>query len=439
MANHEADILLIRKYLNGELDARAMHSLEARALDDPFLADALEGYEKAGRNQQPAVAELSKRLQQRVQEKKVKRLIPFRTLAIAASILVVFTIGWLVFTKTKTGTQSPVIALKPVEKIPPAKPVAKETTVAAQMLAKAPAPAMRSNKVVKKAFTPIAGNANAAPVLAEPAADDNVIANTTAKKGDTADATPLNELVVMNYKPAKKSDASKDLNADKSTQYAANGLSEMRVEPLEQKLNSKAVGVSSSPADLKMSSAGLQKFFLQGRVIDEIDGRPLPGVEVKAYGTNFGAVTDRNGNFSIPSDGIRRGIVASRLGYNTAKVSADSSVSDSLKIISLAPADIPKEATLTNNANNRSAAHPQAGWSKYDRYLNSSSVSPDHQTGTVTLSFWVDKNGAISNVTVVTTLSDDADKKAIDLVKKGPKWIGNTNGKPEQVELAINF
>ena len=100
MANHEADILLIRKYLNGELDARAMHSLEARALDDPFLADALEGYEKAGRNQQPAVAELSKRLQQRVQEKKVKRLIPFRTLAIAASILVVFTIGWLVFTKT---------------------------------------------------------------------------------------------------------------------------------------------------------------------------------------------------------------------------------------------------------------------------------------------------------------------------------------------------
>lgn len=440
MANHEADILLIRKYLNGELDARAMHSLEARAQDDPFLADALEGYEKAGRNQQPAIAELSKRLQQRVQEAKVKRLIPFRTLAIAASILVVFTIGWLVFTKTKTVTPPPVIALKPVEKIPPARPVAKETTAAAQMLAKVPAPAIRSNKVVKKAFTPIAGNANAAPVLAGPAANDNVIANATAKKGDTADATPLNELVVMNYKPAKKSDTLKEFKADKSKSPGYLSYNAPKPStPLEQKLNSKAAGVSSSPADLKTSSPGLQRFFLQGRVIDEIDGRPLPGVEVKAYGTNFGAVTDRNGNFSLPSDGIRRGIVASRLGYNTAKVSAGSSVSDSLKIISLAPADIPKEATLTNNANNPSAAHPQAGWSKYDRYLNSSSVSPDHQTGTVTLSFWVDKNGAISNVTVVTSLSDDADKKAVDLVKKGPKWVGNTNGKPEQVELAINF
>ena len=49
--SREKDILQIRKYLNGELDAAAMHELERRALDDPFLADAIEGFEHAGGGQ----------------------------------------------------------------------------------------------------------------------------------------------------------------------------------------------------------------------------------------------------------------------------------------------------------------------------------------------------------------------------------------------------
>ncbi len=36
----------IREYLRGDLSAREMQALEAAALEDPFLADALEGMEK---------------------------------------------------------------------------------------------------------------------------------------------------------------------------------------------------------------------------------------------------------------------------------------------------------------------------------------------------------------------------------------------------------
>ena len=52
MSNKKADISQIRKYLNGELNATAMHQLEQDALDDPFLMDALEGYEVNGKDQQ---------------------------------------------------------------------------------------------------------------------------------------------------------------------------------------------------------------------------------------------------------------------------------------------------------------------------------------------------------------------------------------------------
>lgn len=439
MADHDADIILIQKYLNGELDARAMHQLEARAQDDPFLADALEGYEKSGRGQQANLTGLSKRLQQRVEEKKVKRLIPFRTLAIAASVLVVFTIGWLVFTKTSHVAQPHLMVVKRVEKTPPVQPVAKETTAAAQMLAKASTPAIRSRTIVKTAAPEITRHQDAVPVVAEPAADKDVIANAVVPNADTADNTPLNELVVMNYRPAKKNNALNEVTVAKPSQNSLAQIAPPAAVAPEYKLNSKADGLNSAPADLRMTSPGSQKFYLQGRIVDEIDGAPLQGVSIKAYGTNFGTVTDRDGRFNIPSERIKRGFTVSRLGYNTAKIGAAAAGGDSLKTISLAPADIPTEAALSNNTKNPSVAHPQIGWKKYNRYLSGASVSPDRETGTVLLSFWVDKTGAITNVTVLTSLSDDADKKAIDLIKKGPKWVGNTSGKPEQVELAINF
>src|SRR5688500_16460762 len=40
MSDYKNDI---EKYLNGELTPAQMHALEKKALDDPFLADALEG------------------------------------------------------------------------------------------------------------------------------------------------------------------------------------------------------------------------------------------------------------------------------------------------------------------------------------------------------------------------------------------------------------
>ena len=40
----------IEKYHKGVLSAKEMHDLEKAAMDDPFLADALEGYAVAGVN-----------------------------------------------------------------------------------------------------------------------------------------------------------------------------------------------------------------------------------------------------------------------------------------------------------------------------------------------------------------------------------------------------
>jgi hypothetical protein len=52
----------IEKYHKGLLSAKEMHDLEKAALDDPFLADALEGYAVAGVNAEADINELKKDL-----------------------------------------------------------------------------------------------------------------------------------------------------------------------------------------------------------------------------------------------------------------------------------------------------------------------------------------------------------------------------------------
>jgi hypothetical protein len=37
----------LQRYVQGKLSAREMHAMEKAALDDPFLADAMEGMQQA--------------------------------------------------------------------------------------------------------------------------------------------------------------------------------------------------------------------------------------------------------------------------------------------------------------------------------------------------------------------------------------------------------
>ncbi|HET6994494.1 MAG TPA: hypothetical protein VFI06_05915, partial [Chitinophagaceae bacterium] len=66
----------IEKYHKGQLSAKEMHELEKAALDDPFLADALEGFATPGININEDIAELRRRLSENTERAKV---IPIHT------------------------------------------------------------------------------------------------------------------------------------------------------------------------------------------------------------------------------------------------------------------------------------------------------------------------------------------------------------------------
>lgn len=84
-------------YIQGNRKGKEAHRVEKEAMKDPFLADALEGYEKTQGNHQREVAKLQRevtRLQKRITNKSAnKKPNHLKAWGIAASILIVVGMG----------------------------------------------------------------------------------------------------------------------------------------------------------------------------------------------------------------------------------------------------------------------------------------------------------------------------------------------------------
>lgn len=99
-----------------------------------------------------------------------------------------------------------------------------------------------------------------------------------------------------------------------------------------------------------------------------------------------------------------------------------------------------KSAVNNPSAENDNSAHPQIGWDGFGKYVNDNAISPDGKTGVVKLSFVVNANGSLSGFKIDKSLSDAADKAAIDIVKTGPSWAyAAANSQSKVVTVNVNF
>ncbi|GAC1311921.1 MAG: carboxypeptidase-like regulatory domain-containing protein [Mucilaginibacter sp.] len=426
MHKKETDIVLIRKYLNGELDARAMHQLEKRAHDDPFLMDAIEGYEKAGGDQQPNLDELTGRLQQRVARKE-RRIIPFKFIAAAASVLVVLTIGglWLYKSqpeKTKIAQVTPAeIKAKPI--LPPQSNTAKPNAVKPDEIAVLK-PGRHPVHIKKSTNANNQSTAVPSPVIV---ADQIASISDKSKAKELKDSVPLNEVIVMGYTGQKKKDVAASVT---------------KVSPgVAQLLQGRAAGVMIRGT----GTINVPKKTIKGKIVGKDDGLPIVGATVRVQGTNASTITDANGMFNLSADSTKSKLVVGYIGYTARQVNIGPR--DSLNTIVLEPANHALSEVVVTGYNKLATAdnaavinaHPRAGWSSFKKYLKQNAVSPDGKTGVVKLSFEVDRTGAISDMIVIKALSPAADQKAIELVKSGLGWAGSSTGKPEKVKVRVKF
>ena len=96
----------IERYHSGQMPDAEMHALEKAALDDPFLADALEGYSFSV-HPSAEIASLKERLREASKDNRTTALF-FRNhnwMKAAAILLVVTGAAWLIFRNNATTNQ----------------------------------------------------------------------------------------------------------------------------------------------------------------------------------------------------------------------------------------------------------------------------------------------------------------------------------------------
>lgn len=261
-----ADPELIRRYLAGELDDKAMHALERQALDDPFLAEALEGFEQHAPDQRMNLADLSKRLEQRVQATAKRRVIPMYLRWVAAAS-VCFVVGSSIIWLWPGGNKTEIakVAIKADTIIPAEVPAMVQVPESATMF--------KNEQGANKSFqtpavtTPMATPLNVPKPAPQPQAEVTLAPATaltpsiTVAKDDTVD-----ELASQNYREADEY---------KSSATAAMAMNQIsRFSTFDQNL-------------------------IKGRVLNWKGDSGIAGVTVTTG--IYGATTDQEGFFSLPA------------------------------------------------------------------------------------------------------------------------------------------
>jgi TonB family protein len=407
--NKPADISNVQKYLNGELDARAMHELERRAQDDPFLMDALDGYSDIKSDQLDNLTDLQRRLHDRTAT-KTRRIIPW-TLTVAASILG-FAIVLGILYKGQRYTQAPKVAMNQPAKI--VKQDTQQVVVASPGMA-----AVQPNAALPKASSPI----NYKVVVA-----DKSIGNKQAAQLEHRDITPSTadssvvEDMIVGYMAAKKQDTVLGGNVPTTNNASALTVLKSKVQGAEMTVK------PGRPADnsvYALSNAGVPSNIISGVVMNRTDGAPLAGVSVKVAGKSAVTQTDANGKFSMPNVKKDEELVFGSVGYNNKTMNVKGK--DSLKVELDETANSLAEVVVTRNANYTKPT-PSGGWENYRTYLYKHAVSTEAGEGTVTVRFNVNAAGALSSIKVVKSLNAVADNRAIQLIKDGPRWQSNKLG-----------
>lgn len=418
MSAKRNDISQIRKYLKGELDARAMHELEKKALNDPFLMDALEGYGKRHNNQQTHLKNLHGRLQQRIASSE-KRFRLWPAMAVAAAVLLFITVGGLWLSNYYTKQQKFDLS------------VADHTNVITKPAATAgEKPLVKKDSAVLKPVSPSIAETSTPSVAADLLVTDPRL-KVTGPKG---------KIEVQSLPDAKRGYASlhkkETVNSEIIIDEAVGNAMVKQADPEKDVAASSAEirirGIATPPD----TSSTLK--IISGQVLAGANGSPVPGAMVTIAGKNTSTLTDANGRFSVRAANKDELNIA-YIGYQGQKLKVKGN--DSLKVTLKENQNALSEVVVVGYGTQQviNEAHPASGWDSFNHYLEDKAHSTDGKTGIVQLLFSVNPDNSLSDFKIIKSLSTITDQHAIDLIKWGPSWIHNRNGKPETIKVKIVF
>jgi hypothetical protein len=455
----------IEKYHKGQLSPKEMHALEKAALDDPFLADALEGYSVKGISANADMDELKSRLARRIeQDSKVIPLVPvkkttFNWWKVAAMIIVIAGAGLLAYQLNFSDRRAE-IAHAPASNKATKSPASDSAKKDSQSIENAAAnQGFAATEQQDKAGSEVKAVRPDSPVPGDKRALKKILDSTDDKEALVSTISEPAASAILEGK--KEALASKDDNQPQKNGYAKRSDPDVKAQRLEKRAANEDMDekllrtnpglVMQKNARAKSNNALTHTNVFKGRITDA-QNNALPFSNITNTEDNIGTYSDAKGNFVLTSPDSVLNVQVSSVGFETSKVQLQNNVpANNIELKedrSLAEVVIADKKVNSKRARDANMVleepEPADGWSNYDIYLANNLKTPevfkDKQAdtkGEVVLSFDVDKDGNPYNITVKKSLCESCDKEAIRLVKEGPKWKRKARKGKATVKIAF--
>lgn len=455
----------IEKYHKGQLSPKEMHDLEKAAMDDPFLADALEGYANAGVNVAADMADLRNRLTERTEGAKIiplntDRKRNFNLLKVAAMLVFVAGAAFAVYQFGFNRKSGEIAKTEPITKEenkindtiglitnnPASKPAEIKT-------------ADETNNEVKTTEKGLTGPGGTTGKV-NGSEKDNYAVTTDNNTAAPATVTPSSPALSNDDKEGSRKDADKKAVAKVDNIIKTEGANRQETvivaskDKTAEKQNEEEVKVSRAIASKKMDEQNYRNQAIntfRGRVVDQ-NNTGVPFANVTNLDENTGTYTDARGYFNLTYPDSVLNVQIRSIGFENNNVQLRNSVASNNVVMQDDTRSL-SEVVVSNKKPNLEARagntmkleepEPADGWSNYDNYLVNNLQIPEEfkskpaHSGEVQLSFEVNKNGEPVNFKVEKSLCSKCDKEAIRLVKDGPKW--KRNAKNGRTTVTITF
>jgi hypothetical protein len=396
MSTINTDIL--KAYARGELSPAQEREVEGYLLKNPLANDAIDGFkilEKDKINTTIALGDLRTQLASKTQKQaQVKPLLSWKTIVpLAASVVIVAGVFWLNFEK----------------KIPPAQEV---TSVASVKESPKTAPLATPEKTQKEL-----------PQQLKFSPPEVIITSKDSEKEEVAISKPNEKSAVKTEEPPQSSSAiALDENASQpsSVVAAAPSARMSQVPPsipddVTNKASEKSMNTSRNREASENKLAGTYESAknLEKDKYEREDSKVVKSMDAKS---------------KDPFDETRKNDDEQR-PVQMSRSKAEFGVQN----------PITGKSWSYNVANHE--AQPTGGFEEWAEYIKKNQKKGLGK-GLVKISFWVEKDGSLSDFKVIQNLNQDAENEAIRLIKDGVKWIPkvvNANPKRKRIEQTFVF
>jgi len=387
----------IQLYLSGKMPNKEMHELEAAALEDTFLADAIDGYENKD-NVDNDLAFLREKINNRDSKKssiQIRKL--YTSLSIAASLLIVFSIAYFLINNTDHKQQK-----------------------------------LSSNDVKPKQ--------NISPVLQE------TIPIKKLAIADSSSSFAKNDNNKNNNKSLEKNadEISFDFSAKEAQELASILKSEKPktpskiIERTEIQPNAKALTLVSATQQQLSTTAAIAK---ADDTKFDLDSKKETTAKLNQGSYNL-VSTDSINSFSIVKNDEVAAVTVSKAKAGIPATANMSSNNDlQMQEVVVTGYNNTRKKVLNTSVQKISAkdlknTERQTNTDKtaFDNYVKTHKTTcldkaGNEIHGTVTLKFNVNKNGKPEKIKVEQSLDKACDEQAIKWLNEGPKWNGSLKKK----------